>query len=937
MMNEACKKAIAKNFGFELRVGDDIQRIVVPERSEELTRIFTRVLAGERCQVESEFKLPTGKLVYQDEAYKPVLDAAGRVTGISIFIHDVTGRRHVEQTIQAIVKGTSAAVGEPFFRALVTEVAAALGTRYALVGELLPGPGERIRTVAVSGDGAILENFAYDLANTPCSGVIAGGTQFHPRDLLSRFPGNAMIADLGLESYLGVRLFAASGKPLGLLSVLDDRPMKHSEFARRLLSIFAGRAGAELERLQVEAEKQRTLAILEEADDLIGSSDLQGNVLYMNAAVRRFFQITDSAGAGVRKVADFHPAWAAKIIAAEGVPTAQERGSWMGETAILGPDGREIPVSQIIIAHRAPSGEVAYLSTIMRDLSERKHAEEELKLAAEVFVSSGEAIVITDANKRILKVNPAFTATTGYLPEEVAGRTPYALSPGVRSPERDREIWTQAQQVGLWQGEVWDRRKSGETYPKWLTISVVRDAAGKPTNFIEIFSDVTERKEREERVRHLAHHDALTDLPNRVLLNDRIAQAIALVQRTGTLVAVMFLDLDRFKNVNDSLGHSIGDKLLQEVARRLKSCVRASDTVSRLGGDEFVVLIADVSDVADVGVTADKVLQAVSRPYSIDGHELVSTPSIGISVYPADGQDVDSLLRNADAAMYHAKESGRNNYQFFTQDMNSRAVERLSLERSLRRALERDELRLHYQPQYDVATGRIVGVEALIRWEHPEHGLVPPSRFMPFAEESGLILPIGDWVLGEACRQNKAWQQTGSTLVRVAVNISALQFRQPNFVETVQRALAAADLEARFLGLEVTESVIMHDAERVTDCLAQLKGMGLELAIDDFGTGYSSLSYLKRFPIDKLKIDKSFVRDINRDRDDAAIVSAIIGLTRSLGLKTIAEGVETPEQHEFLRAYGCDEVQGYLFSTPLPAADCAKLLAEHAPLGLHAA
>jgi EAL domain-containing protein (putative c-di-GMP-specific phosphodiesterase class I) len=264
-------------------------------------------------------------------------------------------------------------------------------------------------------------------------------------------------------------------------------------------------------------------------------------------------------------------------------------------------------------------------------------------------------------------------------------------------------------------------------------------------------------------------------------------------------------------------------------------------------------------------------------------------------------------------------------------------VERLSLERSLRRALERDELRLHYQPQYDVATGRIVGVEALIRWEHPEHGLVPPSRFMPFAEESGLILPIGDWVLGEACRQNKAWQQTGSTLVRVAVNISALQFRQPNFVETVQRALAAADLEARFLGLEVTESVIMHDAERVTDCLAQLKGMGLELAIDDFGTGYSSLSYLKRFPIDKLKIDKSFVRDINRDRDDAAIVSAIIGLTRSLGLKTIAEGVETPEQHEFLRAYGCDEVQGYLFSTPLPAADCAKLLAEHAPLGLHAA
>ena len=350
--------------------------------------------------------------------------------------------------------------------------------------------------------------------------------------------------------------------------------------------------------------------------------------------------------------------------------------------------------------------------------------------------------------------------------------------------------------------------------------------------------------------------------------------------------------------------------------------------MSRLGGDEFVILMPNVADAEHVAVTARKILNTVARPYNIDGHELVSTPSIGISVYPADGTDVDTLLRNADAAMYHAKETGRNNYQFFTQDMNARALERLSLERSLRRALERDELRLHFQPQYSLADGRMVGMEALMRWEHPEQGLVLPGQFITFAEESGLILPIGDWVLKEACRQNRAWQDAGLPRLPVSVNISALQFRQPDFVDTVERALAVAGLEARYLQLEVTESVIMYETERVTAALQRLKDMGLELAIDDFGTGYSSLSYLKLLPIDRLKIDRSFVRDVPADTDDEAIIAAIIALTRKLGLRTIAEGVETREQLEFLREQGCDEVQGFLLSRPLAPGDCAALLAQ---------
>jgi EAL domain-containing protein (putative c-di-GMP-specific phosphodiesterase class I) len=354
--------------------------------------------------------------------------------------------------------------------------------------------------------------------------------------------------------------------------------------------------------------------------------------------------------------------------------------------------------------------------------------------------------------------------------------------------------------------------------------------------------------------------------------------------------------------------------------------MRASDTVSRQGGDEFVILMPDVDDPADIARGAQKILDAVASAYAIDGHELITTPSMGISVYPTDGTDVETLLKNADAAMYHAKESGRNNYQFFTPDMNTRALERLSLERSLRRAIEREELRLHYQPQYEVGTGRIVGVEALIRWQHPELGLIPPGRFIRFAEDINLIGEVGKWVLHEACRQARAWQSQALPALRVAVNISAAQFRDPDLPGTVMNALRAAGMEASHLEIELTESIIMEDVERATGLLEQLKALGLELAIDDFGTGYSSLSYLKRFPIDLLKIDQSFVRDITSDKDDAAITSAIIALTHNLGLRTIAEGVETVEQLTFLEGHGCDEVQGFLFSRPLSPSECTDLL-----------
>ena len=454
---------------------------------------------------------------------------------------------------------------------------------------------------------------------------------------------------------------------------------------------------------------------------------------------------------------------------------------------------------------------------------------------------------------------------------------------------------------------------------------------------IEAHTLAEEIEKAKVRMAHLAQHDALTDLPNRILLNDRLGQAIALARRQGKQLAVMFLDLDRFKHINDSLGHAVGDHLLQSVAKRLTAGVRSSDTVCRQGGDEFVILLADIEHAGDAALSAQKILAALTVPHRIDQRELHVTVSIGISIYPQDGQDADTLIKSADTAMYHAKEGGRNNYQFFEPDMNVQAVERHSIEGGLRRALERQEFMLHYQPKINLESGTISGVEALVRWQHPQRGLILPEQFVWIAEDCGLIVPIGAWVLREACRQAQTWQDAGLPPIPVAVNISAVQFRHKDFLESLAGILKDTGLAPRYLELELTESVLMHDADFTTSVLKALKAMGVRLAIDDFGTGYSSLSYLTRFPIDSLKIDQSFLRDITHataDSDDAAIVAAVVSMGKSLHQRVIAEGVETREQLAFLQAQGCGEGQGFYFSRPVTAEELAELLRTGVPATL---
>jgi diguanylate cyclase (GGDEF)-like protein/PAS domain S-box-containing protein len=551
-----------------------------------------------------------------------------------------------------------------------------------------------------------------------------------------------------------------------------------------------------------------------------------------------------------------------------------------------------------------------------------------MQLAAKVFENTTEGILITDVEQRIRSVNRAFTDITGYSQQEVLGQKPSMLASGRHDRAFFDVMWGQLNAQGFWQGELWNRRKNGEIFPEWLAINAIKNALGEITHYVAIFSDQSERRAADERIQFLAHFDVLTSLPNRSHLQDRAALAIQNAARDNRRLGLLLLDLDRFKTINESLGHNAGDTLLQVAAERIKSVLSPGQTVARQGGDEFLVLLPGIAEPNEAGMVAERIIQAFAPPVDLHNHAISITPSIGISVYPEDGRDFDMLVRNADAAMYHAKSFGRNSYKFYTADLNARAREILAIESQLRFALDRNEFELHYQPQVEMSTGRILGAEALIRWNHPTLGLLGPGRFIDVAEERGFIVQLGNWVIRDACRQLAAWNASGLPRISLAVNLSALQFRQPDLFSTLERALAANGLPGDALDIEVTESVVMDDVDATMQTIDAIKRMGTQMSIDDFGTGYSSLSYLKRFKADKLKIDRSFVRDIPGDLDDSAIAKAIINMAQTLNMKVVAEGVETLDQWRFLAEAGCDLVQGYLVAKPMPAEAFARLLAQ---------
>lgn len=567
---------------------------------------------------------------------------------------------------------------------------------------------------------------------------------------------------------------------------------------------------------------------------------------------------------------------------------------------------------------------------VARNVTERKETENEKLLAAAVFESSREAIFITDPNGFILRTNSAFLQQTGYRSEEIIGR-------------HSRVVWEQTQQNEFfkqvvdginihdnWRGECYYKRRNGDSRPCFISFSVTRDESQNIQNYVGIFMDIAEKKENEERIQRLAYYDSLTEIPNRSLFNDRLAKAIQYAERRGCSVAVLFLDLDRFKPVNDSLGHSAGDQLLRGVARRLTYCIREEDTVARMGGDEFAVVLADLPRGEDaqkiVVKTAQRIIAQFVTPFLIDGREVFTSTSVGAAISPRDGRLAEELLRNSDMAMYAAKKAGKNNYQFYDQKMNDKAMERLFIENAMRRALVNQEFLLHFQPQYRVNDRSLSGVEALLRWQHPKFGLLEPLQFIGLAEETDLIIPIGEWVFQKSCELLGQWRAKGIQLGRFSINVSATQFKRKNFADWALFQIKHYRVDPTKIELEITETILMEDVEHTLSVLSALKDAGLRIAVDDFGTGYSSLNYLRRFPIDTLKIDKSFVHDITKQSGGNDLTCAVIAIAKSLRMGVIAEGVESQEQLDFLARHGCDEVQGYFFGHPMPEQELFEML-----------
>jgi len=858
--------------------------------------------------------------VYYDDTNQPL-----RMIGT---IQDISERKYLENALTAITHLSSSMNIVEYCRSCVENIVRIYNTPYAFIGIFSDDSKQRIKTQAVWANGQFVDNFEYELKGTPCADVLDRKAELIARDAARLYPEDTMLVDMSVESYFGAPMISASGHKMGIIAVLDINPMEIISWTEPVLDLFAQRIASYIEGKQasekIASSEAELRNIFHNMQDTFYRTDNEGRVIKISDSVEQLlgYKIDDLIG---MKIGDFYIDPDRRQVFLEQLDKGN--GSVQDFSAGLRrKDGSVAWVATNAQYYKDSSGNILGVEGVTRDMCQHYEAELQMRKMSSALEQTADLVMVTDAQGRVEYVNPSFERTTGYRREDVLGKTPQFLKSGKQSESFYRNLWDTILSGEVFFDVMVNCKKSGDLYYEEKSITPIRNDQGEITSFVATGRDITERMENEERLSFMAHHDALTKLPNRILFMDRLKQSLAHARRYTKKVAVLFIDLDRFKNINDTLGHETGDLMLTQVADRLRKNIRQEDTIARLGGDEFAVLLTDIETEQCATVLAKKILQSLEAPLELNQRELFISASIGVSLFPNDGEDAGTLLKNADIAMYRAKDLGKNNHQFYSTDMSARAFQSLTMESSLRHALEREEFVLFYQPQVDIESNRIVGVEALIRWQHPDLGLVAPNDFISLLEETGLIIPVGYWVIASACRQMKLWHEMGFPELMMSINISSRQFNATDFIKTVEGIINDIACSPEMIEMEITESVLMENQSNTITALEMLEAIGFKIAIDDFGTGYSSLSYLRRFNIDTLKVDRSFVRDVIDDADDAAITSAIIAMAQSLKLKVIAEGVETQQQLDFLKKCQCTLIQGYLFSRPLPADGLTELL-----------
>ena len=795
-------KAAEKIFGyrFEEIEGDNFFNFILPESAKaDIAELWNKIISQTDSIINiNENLTKEGQIINCEWHNTPLTDKTGKVIGVASLAMDITERVRVDAVLQTLAESGGHGDEENIFQLIVRQLALSQGVRYALIAYVNPEKLEIAETQAVWANGEFIDNFSYQLRGTPCENVTQSGACFYPDNIQNLFPEDLLLVDMAVVSYFGVPLCASSsGKAMGIVALLDDKPMHIQENSKKLLESLAVRATTELER---------------------------------------------------------------------------------------------------------------------------QHAEEKLHLAARIFDETHEGITITDANANIIDVNPAFCKMTGYSREEILGKNTRILNSGKQTTSFYKEMWKSLKEKSYWQGEVWNRKKNGVLYAQLMNVSTLLDEDGNITHYMGLFSDITVAKEQQKSLEMLAHYDVLTNLPNRTLFADRFTQAIAHSKRSKSLLAVCFIDLDEFKPVNDTYGHEAGDKVLIEVAQRIKASIRKQDTVSRLGGDEFTLLLGDVDSIEQCHLAIHRIQQAIAKPYLIEGKSIKIAASSGMTIYPLDNADPDTLIRHADSAMYTAKMLGRNRYHLFDASQEQKLKQHQSQLKEIEQAFLNDELCLYYQPKVNMQTGEVYGAEALIRWQHPKKGLISPLDFLPFIADTELEIEIGNWVMEKAWEQLADWRNEGLNL-EISVNISAFHLQWEGFFRQINDLLAKhAHIPSKFLQLEILESSVLNDLTQINSIIKQCRhALGVKVALDDFGTGYSSLTHLRRIPVDTIKIDQSFVRDMLEDPDDYALVKGVIGLAQAFRREVIAEGVESKAHGIALMEIGCIHAQGYGISRPIPA------------------